>query len=182
MDASDASSNSNGKRLLLETNWEKLRFVCIDSESTGLNPKRDSIVSLAGVGVCEGEICLFDEFSVVMPVAYNTSSVTVHGITREAASEGVVEPEALGSFLDWLEDGIIVGHHIQHDLTLLNVACGKHFNKCLKNVAVDTMEAFLAVSEAGGFSRVDLRGKYSLDAHCENFNITPGIPRWETHS
>ena len=81
-------SQLNSMRLSLESNWEKFRFVCIDSESTGLDPRRDSLVSLAGVTVTEGDICLYDEFSIVMPVAYNTSSVTVHGITREAAAEG----------------------------------------------------------------------------------------------
>ncbi len=163
----------NTLRFSLESNWEKFRFVCIDSESTGLDPKRDKLISLAGVGLREGEICLFDEFSVVMPIAYNTSSVTVHGITREAAAEGIEEPEALCQFLDWLADGVIVGHHIQHDITLLNIACEKHFNRTLKNVVIDTMEASLTIRETGGFKGDDWPERHSLDALCERFGITP---------
>ena len=163
----------NSNRLSLQSNWEKFRFVCIDSESTGRDPKKDKLVSLAGVGVTEGDICLFDEFSVVMPVAYNTSSVTVHGITKEAAARGVKEPEALMQFMEWIADGVIVGHHVQHDLTLINNACLRHFGNKLKNVAMDTMEAYLMVKDAGGFADVADDGLYSLDTLCQVFNIVP---------
>ncbi|NDV62574.1 3'-5' exonuclease [Puniceicoccales bacterium CK1056] len=163
----------NQLKLSLEANWENFRFACIDSESTGLDPKRDAIISLAGVGLQNGEICLWDQFSVILPIAYNTSSVTVHGITREEASDGVEAPVALRAFLDWLGDGIIVGHHIQHDVTLINFALEKHFAIKLQNVVIDTMEAFLAVSEIGGFASLGEPRGYSLDALCDHFNIVP---------
>lgn len=163
----------NQLKLSLQANWENFRFACIDSESTGLDPRRDSIISLAGVGLQNGEICLWDQFSVILPVAYNTSSVTVHGITREEAASGVEAPVALKAFLDWLGDGVIVGHHIQHDVTLINVALEKLFSIQLRNVVVDTMEAFLAVREAGGFSALGEPPGYSLDALCDHFHIVP---------
>ncbi|HKJ90686.1 MAG TPA: 3'-5' exonuclease [Oceanipulchritudo sp.] len=157
----------------LEANWETSRFVCIDLESTGFDPGRDRIVSLAGIGVRGGEIHLWDRISEILPVAYNTASVTVHGITREESAMGLDEPAALADFLDWIADGVIVGHHIQHDITLLNTALRWHFSMELCNPALDTMESFLAVSEAGGFSsRPEPRG-YSLDALCAYFDIVP---------
>lgn len=165
---------TNRFRLSREANWENFRFACIDTESTGLDPKRDRLISMAGVGLCNGEICIWDQFSLVLPVDYNTSSVTVHGITREAAvARGVEEPEALARFLDWLSDGIIAGHHIQHDLTLMNLASQRHYQFGLRNLAVDTMEAFLAVREAGGFPRSPDPEGYSLDALCRFFRIVP---------
>ena len=173
MDRVHKYAELNRNRLSLESNWEKFRFVCIDSESTGLNPNKDRLISLAGVGVMEGDICLYDEFAVVMPIAYNTSSVTVHGITREAAAHGIEEPEALMQFLDWIADGVIVGHHIQHDLTLINNACLRHFGHKLRNVAVDTMEAYLRIKDFGGFTDSADDERYSLDALCQRFNIVP---------
>ncbi len=173
MDRLQKYKELNKSRLSLSGNWEKFRFVCVDSESTGFDPERDSLVSLAGVGVCEGEICLYDEFSIVVPVAYNTSAVTVHGITREAAAEGVEESEALLQFLDWIADGVIVGHHIQHDLKLINVACLRHFGYPLKNVCVDTLEAFLKIKQLGGFASIEESQHYTLDALCEIFSIVP---------
>jgi DNA polymerase-3 subunit epsilon len=162
---------ANRLRIPPKANWENYRFACLDSECTGLDPKKDRIISIAGVGLKEDEIFLDDQFSVIVPIAYNTSSVTVHGITREAAADGVEEPEAIRRFLEWLQDGIIVGHHIQHDITLLNLACERHFNLEMKNKAIDTMEAFLAVHEAGGFTRKPIPEGYSLDALCDCFGI-----------
>jgi len=159
--------------LSLMANWENFRFVCIDSESTGLDPRKDRLVSIAGVGVCNGEICLWDQFSVILPVAYNTSSVTVHGITREESTEGIEEPEALARFLDWLCDGIIVGHHIQHDLILLNNALQKHYSLKLKNVVIDTMVSFLTLKKTGGFKSLSEVKGHSLDALCDLFHLVP---------
>ena len=163
----------NRNRLSLQSNWEKFRFVCIDSESTGTNPNKDSLISLAGVSVTEGDICLWDDFSVVMPIAYNTSAVTVHGITREEASQGVEEPEALQQFLEWIADAVIVGHHIQHDLSLINNACLRHFGHKLRNVVMDTMESYLTVKDFGGFTNAPEEKRFSLDALCDRFNIVP---------
>lgn len=163
----------NRFRFTMSANWENFRFVVVDSESTGLNAEKDRLVSLAGMGVRNGDICLWDQFSVVMPVEYNTSSVTVHGITREAAADGVEEPEAIAGFLDWMADGIIVGHHIQHDLTMFNLACQRHFSCVLRNVAVDTMEAYLAVRAAGGFKDQPEPLGYSLDALLDHFKVVP---------
>ena len=165
---------TNRFRMSREANWENFRFTCIDTESTGLDPKRDRLISIAGVGLSRGEICLWDQFSLVLPVDFNTSSVTVHGITREAAvAGGIEEPEALARFLDWLSDGIVAGHHIQHDLTLLNIATQRHYELGLQNLAIDTMEAFRSVHDAGGFAGSGEPDGYSLDALCRFFNIVP---------
>ena len=163
----------NKYRLSLEASWENFRFVCVDTESTGLDARKDKLVSLAGVGLYQGEICLWDQISIVMPVAYNTSSVTVHGITRETASSGMEEPEALARFLEWLSDGVIVGHHIGHDLSMLNLACQEHFQLSVSNVAVDTLEALTMVHEAGGFPGLEIPGNGSLDSLLEVFRIVP---------
>jgi DNA polymerase-3 subunit epsilon len=165
---------TNRFRMSKEANWENFRFACLDTESTGTNPQRDRLVSMAGVGICNGEIRLWDQISLVLPVDFNTSAVTVHGITREAAAAGgIEEPEALARFLDWLADGIIVGHHIQHDIILLNIAARKHYSLDLQNLAIDTMEAFLAVRQAGGFSSTEAPEGYSLDALCRFFHVVP---------
>lgn len=159
--------------LSLLSNWESFRFVCIDSESTGLDPRKDRIVSLGGIGVVNDEITIWDQFSAVLPVSYNTASVTVHGITREESASGMEEPVALEHLLEWLQDGVLVGHHLQHDLTLINQALNRHFGMCLRNVAVDTMEAFHAVSEAGGFRKYPSPQGRGLDALCQLFEIVP---------
>ena len=50
----------------------------------------------------------------------------MHGVTRDESLSGLDEPEALERFLDYLEDGVIVGHHIGHDVAMIDAACTRH--------------------------------------------------------
>jgi DNA polymerase III epsilon subunit-like protein len=95
-----------------DTPIDQVRFVALDSETTGLNPQTDRIITIGAVAVQSGDIVLDDAFEVLLRVVRNTAAVTVHGITRDESQHGVDEPEAVGRFLGYLRDGVIVGHHI----------------------------------------------------------------------
>jgi len=103
--------------------------------------------------------------------------VHIHGITRELAAErGVPEPEALEEFLGYLRDGVIVGHHIRHDVAMLNEALRRHFDfEGLPNLVVDTMDLTLRLDALGSMTRApfDERPDFSLDGLCRRFSIPP---------
>src|SRR4249920_2161711 len=109
-------------RKCFEATWsddapmDTVRFVVLDCETTGLNPRTDRIITIGAVAVRDGEIVLGDSFESLLKVTENTSAVTVHGITRDESLKGIEESEALEGFLDYLQDGVIVGHHIGHDI------------------------------------------------------------------
>ena len=151
----------------------QVRFVALDTETTGLDPRRDRLITIGAVALRDGEILLEDSFEVLLKLAYNNSSVTVHGITRDEALEGMREPEALAEFLDYLRDGVIVGHHIGHDIEALNCACERHFNLVLRNRSLDTMDLTLRLNDHGAFPDRPMAQGFSLDALCEMFGITP---------
>src|SRR5258705_7930543 len=81
-----------------DTPIESVRFVVLDCETTGLDPRKDRIVTIGAVAVQAGEIVLEDRFEALLKVAHNTSAVTVHGVTREDSLRGWDEPEALMQF------------------------------------------------------------------------------------
>lgn len=154
--------------------WENARFVVLDTESTGFDPKRDRIVSIGAIGVMGFELLLEDTFDVFMPVAHNTASVTLHGITREHSVErGVPEEPALRAFLDYLSDGVIVGHHIRHDVAILNTAISAHFGFELRNMCVDTMDLTLRLADIGCLDRDRANHDYTLDGLARLFRIRP---------
>jgi DNA polymerase-3 subunit epsilon len=165
--------------MAFENSWtenasaEQVRFVVLDTETTGLDPRRDRIITIGAVAVHDGEILLDDAFEALLKVAYNNASVTVHGITRDEAVDGMDEPEALALFLDYLGDGVIVGHHIGHDIEALNCACERHFNLKLKNRSLDTMDLTLHLNDGGAFADRPMAAGFSLDALCEMFNVVP---------
>ncbi len=90
---------------------EQIRFVVLDSETTGLDPRKDRIVTIGAIAVSNHEILLEDSFEALLKVNYNSSAVTVHGVTREESRAGIDEPAALEEFLKYLGDGVIIGHH-----------------------------------------------------------------------
>jgi DNA polymerase-3 subunit epsilon len=158
---------------------DDIRFVVLDTETSGLDPKRDRLITIGAVAVQGGDILLNDSFEVLLRVAYNASSVTVHGITCDEAIDGLEELEALEQFLPYLRDGVIVGHHIGHDIQALNVACERNFDLTLRNRSLDTMDLMLHLKADGAFDKHDpMPQGFSLDALCEMF----GIPAHDRHT
>ena len=106
-------------------------------------------------------------------VAENTTAVTVHGVTRDQSVHGLDEPAALEGFLDYLKDGVIVGHHIGHDITAVSAACARHWDLALLNRSIDTMDLTLHLERDGAFAGRPAIRHFTLDALCEMFGVVP---------
>jgi DNA polymerase-3 subunit epsilon len=156
-----------------ETPADSVRFVVLDSETTGLDPRKDRLITIGAVAVIGGEILLDDVFDALLEVSYNSSAVTVHGVTREESLSGVTEPEALERFLAYLKDGVIVGHHIGHDVATLNAGYQRHWGFSLANLSLDTMELALNLERDGAFHGGDAFSDFSLDGLCSLFGVIP---------
>ena len=154
-----------------ETPADEVRFIVLDTETTGLDPRRDKIITIGALAVCHGEILLDDGYEAMLKLAYNNASVTVHGITRDEAAGGMEENEAIAEFLDYLRDGVIVGHHIGHDIQALNCACERHFGGQLRNRWLDTMDLTLHLNDAGAFAGRPMARGFTLDGLCEMFGV-----------
>jgi DNA polymerase-3 subunit epsilon len=152
---------------------DDVRFVALDSETTGLDPRRDRLITIGAVAVQGGEIRLDDSFEVMLQLAYNNSSVTVHGITRDEAAAGMPEREGVEMFLEYLGDGVIVGHHIGHDIEALNCALARWGGGRLTNRSLDTMDLTLHLADDGAFVGREMAQGFSLDGLCEMFGIRP---------
>jgi DNA polymerase-3 subunit epsilon len=166
-------------RAVFERTWpdeaplETVRFVVLDSETTGLNPATDRLITIGAVAVRGNEICLDDAFAALLKVERNTEAVTVHGITRDQSRFGVDEPVALERFLDYLRDGVIVGHHIGHDVATFDAALGRYWGVRLLNRNLDTMDLTLHLERAGAFAGRPRIRHFTLDALCQMFGVIP---------
>ena len=119
---------------------EDLCYTVLDTELTGLDVKKDSIVSLGAVRMEGGRILLGNTLErVVSPATRLTSeSVLVHGITPA----DVADKPAIGDALDDLESFcagcVIVGHFLSLDLAVLNRDLKALSRRPLAQPAVDT--------------------------------------------
>jgi len=156
-----------------DTPIEQVRFVVLDSETTGLDARKDRIVTIGAIAVVNHEILIEDAFEALLKVTHNSSAVTVHGVTREESRAGLDEPEALEQFLKYLGDGVIVGHHIGHDVETFNTGYERHFGFRLKNPSLDTMDLTLNLERDGAFAGREAIRQFTLDSLCALFNIIP---------
>jgi len=156
-----------------DTPIDRVRFVLLDSETTGLDPRTDRLITIGAIGVFGGDMWLGDAFESLIRIDENTSAVTVHGVTRDESRAGVEETEALAAFLDYLGDGVIVGHHIGHDVETFNAGYERHWGFQLLNRSLDTMDLTLHLERAGAFlGRPPIR-RFTLDSLCELFGVIP---------
>lgn len=156
-----------------DTPLGRVRFVVLDTETTGLDPRKDRLVTIGAVAVEGGSIVMEDSFEALLRLEYNTSAVTVHGVTREQSLEGMEEPEALARFAEYLRDGVIVGHHIGHDIETMNAGYARHFGTRLENRSLDTMDLTLHLERDGAFAGREQIRSFSLDSLCELFGVLP---------
>jgi DNA polymerase-3 subunit epsilon len=156
-----------------DTSVDRIRFVVLDSETTGLDPRHDRLITIGSVAVLNGEIRLDDSFEALLRVDENTSAVTVHGVTRDESRRGIEEPEALERFLEYVRDGVIVGHHIGHDIATFDAAYERHWGIRLLNRSMDTMDLTLHLEQDGAFAGRPPIRHFTLDALCEMFDVIP---------
>lgn len=150
-----------------------VRFVALDTETTGLDPLRDRIVTIGAVAVVAGDIVISDSFEALLPIEYNGAAVTIHGITRDEAREGIDEREAMSALMDYLRDSVIVGHHIGHDIQMMEQAMQRHFGRGVPNRSLDTMDLTLHLEAAAALPPRPKGDDFTLDGLCDLFRITP---------
>ena len=96
-------------------------WVSLDLETTGIDPARDHILSLAAVPVRDGTAWLSERFErrVHTARAFGIESIRHHRITPDEASAGEPVVEVVREFLHWLGGRRLLGYNLGFDLDML---------------------------------------------------------------
>jgi DNA polymerase-3 subunit epsilon len=157
-----------------DTPIDQVRFVVLDSETTGFSPVLDRILTIGAVAVVDGEIRLDDSFDALLKVTGDVGPVDVHGVTPDRSDRGYEEAEAVERFLAYLRDGVIVGHHIGHDVSMLDAALERMGTDVrLLNRTLDTADLTLHLAQDGAFAGVKLPQHITLDTLADLFGVIP---------
>jgi DNA polymerase-3 subunit epsilon len=119
---------------------DEARYAVIDTELTGLDERRDSIVSLGGLRVAHGRIDLADRYyEEVRPAsALTAASIVLHGITPDQVNGRPAIGAVLSGFAAWCEGDVLVGHFLEIDLGFLRKEFALVGLPAPANPAVDT--------------------------------------------
>lgn len=92
--------------------WRAGRFVVVDLETTGLDPRRDGVISFAAVPVEGGRIVVGETVTgLVRPAAPPPPpSIEVHGLRAQDLAAAAPPPGALEPLVRAMRDRILVAH------------------------------------------------------------------------
>lgn len=121
-----------------------MRYTVIDTELTGLNEKKDSILSIGAVHMNGTRIELADSFhQLIKPeTEFRPKSVVVHEITPSDVIEKPNIDAILSEFLQFCDNDIIVGHCVSIDMSFINRETKRIFGDIIQNPAIDTYKVY----------------------------------------
>ena len=141
------------------------RYLILCTETSGLNPKKDVILSFGAIGVVNDIIKIGDNFEVViLQYKYLHDNDLSNEFLVESKLTKLAEPQAIQSLVDYIGNAVLVGHRIHFDIEMINEALEKMECGKLKNEALDI--------EIMHQKLLDITNKsFSLDELIKNYKI-----------
>lgn len=126
------------KTYLSKFDSKSKRYVIISTEKTGLNPHKDVILSIGAFAVVNDSILIGDSFeTVLLQYKYLHDNQLSNEFIVESKLKKMSEPDAIKAFIAFIENAVLVGHHIDFDVEMINAALEKLDCGRLKNEALD---------------------------------------------
>ncbi len=117
-----------------------IEFVALDLETSGLDPRRDEILSIGWVCLREMVIDLGTAQHRLIRPQYDIPEQTavIHQITDDQAAQGEPLREVLCELLPLLAGKVLIAHHAQFEMQFLRRACTALFGVNFLIPVVDT--------------------------------------------
>jgi DNA polymerase-3 subunit epsilon len=114
------------------------RYVVISTETTGLNPHKDVILSIGAFAVVDDSIFIGDSFeTILLQYKYLHDNKLSNEFIIESKMNKLGETDAIKSLIEFIGNSVLVGHHVDFDVEMINVALEKLECGRLKNEALD---------------------------------------------
>ncbi len=124
-----------------ERKIEDLCFVVFDTETTGLDLKKDEALSIGAVKIENFRIDLNKSFyAILKPTREYNESIKVHGITPEDLRNARARKEVCMEFLEYVKGCILVGYFVQIDIAMLKKLIKEECGVSLKAHSLDLLD------------------------------------------
>ncbi len=155
-----------------------LELLAIDLETTGLDPKRDDILSVGYVVVRGNRVDLGSARHRLVRTAraIPEASAIIHQITDDQAAQGGLLDDVLAELLQALAGKVMIAHHASVEKGFLGDACQRVYGVGLTVPVIDTQALAKRTFERRhiAYKSSDLR----LHALSERYNL----PRYGAHN
>lgn len=149
----------------------QLTFVLIDTETTGLDHKKDFIISFGAIKLKSYVLKIDTALEIYLQTPLKRKeAIEVHEILD--TGNGMSIKEFGKQFLKYIGKDIIVGHHIGFDLLMLEKALKPFGLKKLLNPVLDTQYLAMRLEKGPQFDlSLGKPGEYVLDSLCNRYGI-----------
>ena len=150
---------------------DQLNFVVLDTETTGLDPAVDFILSFGAVKISNLTIQISTAVEWYPDSPKNgKETAQIHEIV--ATKTPIPISEFVPNLFAYLGDSILVGHHLGFDLEMLVKTCRVYGLEDFPNPCVDTMNLAIRLEHGPHADRTQIkRDDYTLDALCARYGI-----------
>lgn len=141
------------------------RFVVLCTETSGLNPNKDVIISMGAFGIIDNTIHIGDNFeAILLQYKYLHDNGLSNEFIIDSKMKKLSEPDAIKKFIEFIGNAVLVGHHVDFDVEMINIALEKLDCGRLKNEALDVDIMYRKLH--------DITNKqFSLDELSDNYKI-----------
>lgn len=119
-------------------------WVCFDCETTGLNVKKDQILSLSAIKIRKNEILTSEALNLRFKAseAINPQSILIHGLRNMDMTEGEEHRLAMDKFLQFIGSRPLVGYFLEFDVAMVNSVIKPWLGIELPNQQLDISSLF----------------------------------------
>ena len=138
----------------------KNEYVCLDCETSGLNPRKDEILSIGAVHIKDNKILMRKTFNIFVKPSKNINpeSIKIH-LLREIDLENAIEPDvAIYKLLDFIGSRPIVGYYIDFDMEMISKYTKKLIGIKLPNERVEVSSIYYDIKKTkDNYGFIDLK-------------------------
>jgi len=152
-------------------------LIVFDTETTGLNPKNDEILSIGAVKIQNNKIITSQTFEVYLKNSKEISSksIEIHGIRECDLHNAIESQEAIKDFLHFIGNRRLVGYYLEFDVSMIN----KYIKPMLGITLPNTM---IEVSEIYYDREITLIPQGNIDLRFDTILKKCGVPDMGAHN
>ncbi|MBU0632615.1 3'-5' exonuclease [bacterium] len=119
-------------------------FVVFDTETTGLDPKQDEILSIGAVKIKDNKILTSKTFEIYLRNSKNicSKSIAIHHI-RQCDLVDAIDPKvAIKEFLHFIGARTLIGYYLEFDVEMINKYIKPMIGVTLPNEMIEVSEIY----------------------------------------
>lgn len=145
-------------------------YVCLDCETSGLNPKKDEILSIGAIHIKENKILMRKTFNIFLKPSKNINpeSIKIHHIRPIDLENGINPQDGIYQLLEFIGSRPIVGYYIKFDVAIISRYTKEFIGIKLPNETIEVSSMYYKIRKrTTDYEFIDLR----FDTILKNLDI-----------